>query len=231
MLCIELTRNGTRLATAGLPGNGVITLMFSRVLSDARGPGEIRDFSLSGLDSSTAPQQSLSWCRGAVGVGDEFVVRFVEQPLADAPAHREPSIPRTAEEARVAHMEHLAFLESEARELRAKLGLLPLRSSSGSALRHNGRPVLRLACMAPKKEHRLDELFQVRAELTVPTSVRFSASLLKRIDALAEAKRITRTEAIEKLLAWALDELSPEAGETLDELQARRRRSGGRGRR
>lgn len=71
----------------------------------------------------------------------------------------------------------------------------------------------------------LEDIFPGRGDLTVPTSVRFSAGLLKRIDEIAEAKGVTRTEAIEKMLAWAVDSLDPEA-EDVEELQTRRRRAG-----
>ena len=53
MLCIELSRNGERLATAGLPGKGVLSVVFNRVLSDPNGPLERRHFSLGGLVSSS----------------------------------------------------------------------------------------------------------------------------------------------------------------------------------
>ena len=92
-------------------------------------------------------------------------------------------------------------------------------------LRRAAAPYYGDATMPAKKEHRLDEIFEARTDLTVPTSVRFSAGLLKRIDAIAAARGITRTEAIEKLLAWSLDELDPKAGQAED-LKARRRRAG-----
>jgi predicted transcriptional regulator len=71
----------------------------------------------------------------------------------------------------------------------------------------------------------LDALFpEQSAAATVPTSLRFSASLLARIDAIAKARGVTRTAAIERLLRHALAMLEPD--ETLEELQARRRRAG-----
>jgi hypothetical protein len=64
-------------------------------------------------------------------------------------------------------------------------------------------------------EHRL---------LRVSTSLRFSVPLLERIDAIAEAKAITRTETIERVLAWALDCLEPDRESLARIIQDRRRR-------
>jgi hypothetical protein len=64
-------------------------------------------------------------------------------------------------------------------------------------------------------EHRL---------LRVSTSLRFSVPLLQRIDAIAEAKAITRTETIERVLAWALDCLEPDRESLARIIRDRRRR-------
>jgi len=71
MLCIELSRNGQRVATAGRPGKGVLSVIFNRVLSDAYGPVERRHFSFGRLDLSTEPNRSLHWGGGDVEVIDE----------------------------------------------------------------------------------------------------------------------------------------------------------------
>ena len=78
-----------------------------------------------------------------------------------------------------------------------------------------------------KPKSPLDELFppDEAGPATMPTSLRFTASLLARIDRLAEERGVTRTAVIEKLLAYALDELGEP---TLEEMQARRRRKAGR---
>jgi predicted transcriptional regulator len=62
-----------------------------------------------------------------------------------------------------------------------------------------------------------------------PTSIRFSSMLVARVDELAEERGVTRTACIERLLAYALDALGQvEDGATAsEELQARRRRTGG----
>lgn len=121
MLCIELSRNGERLATAGLQGKGVLSVIFDRVLSDPNGPVERRHFSLGGLDVSTEPNKSLHWVGGEIEVGDEFVVRYVEGESADPPKHSEPSTHPTEAELRRFRQRQLRNLEAEMRRVRALL--------------------------------------------------------------------------------------------------------------
>jgi hypothetical protein len=125
MLCIEVSRNGTRLATAGLPGKGVISLLFDRILSDNRGPDELRSVRLGALDCSGEQNENLNWLYEDVAICDEFVVRFIEGEVADEPERRSPSVRRSAEEARTAETARLEWLEAEAKKLREKLGLPP----------------------------------------------------------------------------------------------------------
>jgi hypothetical protein len=76
----------------------------------------------------------------------------------------------------------------------------------------------------------LSELFPDGTEhrlLRVSTSLRFSVPLLERIDAIAEAKAITRTETIERVLAWALDCLEPDRESLARIIRDRRRRPEG----
>src|SRR5208283_5810141 len=73
----------------------------------------------------------------------------------------------------------------------------------------------------------LGELFPDGTEhrlLRVSTSLRFSVPLLERLDAIAEAKAITRTETIERILAWALDYLEPDRESVARIIPDRRRR-------
>ena len=58
----------------------------------------------------------------------------------------------------------------------------------------------------------------------VSTSLRFSVPLLERIDAIAEAKAITRLRTIERVLAWALDCLEPDRESLARIIRDRRRR-------
>ena len=118
MLCIELSRNGKRLATAGLPGEGVVSLIFTRVLTERLGPEEVRTVRLGGLDT-----EHVDWFGDDVAVGDEFIVRFVERDQADPPASRRPNVCGVPEESREERLERLKALEDGAAKLRALLGL------------------------------------------------------------------------------------------------------------
>ena len=86
----------------------------------------------------------------------------------------------------------------------------------------------------PLVAHALGELFPDGTQerlLKVSTSLRFSAPLLRRVDEIAEAKSITRTEAIERILSWALDTLEPDREALAKVIQDRRRRPSGSSRR
>jgi hypothetical protein len=80
---------------------------------------------------------------------------------------------------------------------------------------------------APTLADALGEVFPdgtVARLLKVSTSLRFSVPLLQRVDAIAKAKSITRTETIERILAWALDSLEPDRESLANVIQDRRRR-------
>jgi len=121
MLCIEVSRNGERLAAAGLPGKGVVSVVFNRVLSDANGVLERRDFRMGGLDVSVEPNRSLHWTGGKVEVGDEFIVRFIEKDVADAPLHAELSSRPSESELRRFRRRQLKNLEAELLRVRKLL--------------------------------------------------------------------------------------------------------------
>jgi hypothetical protein len=130
MLCIELNRNGQRLATAGLQGKGVLSVIFDRVLSDAHGPMERRHFRLGGLDTSTEPNSMLHWIGGPVEIGDTFTVRFLDSDSADPPTHSEPSTEPTPAELRRFRQQQLRNLESELKKVRAFLAVDSRRKKS-----------------------------------------------------------------------------------------------------
>jgi hypothetical protein len=134
MLCIELNRNGQRLATAGLQGKGVLSVIFDRALSDAHGPIEHRHFRLGGLDTSTEPNSTLHWIGGPVDIGDTFTLRFLESDSADPPTHSEPSTDPTPAELRRFRQQQLRSLESELK-VRALLGVEPRRKKPRPAPR------------------------------------------------------------------------------------------------
>jgi predicted transcriptional regulator len=69
----------------------------------------------------------------------------------------------------------------------------------------------------------LENLFPSQAAGTTPTSLRLSSALLVRLDAIAKARSVTRTAVVEKLLTFALEQLGDDS---VEELQARRRRAG-----
>ena len=121
MICIELTRNGTRLAVAGLEGDGVLSAYVTGI---ARG-GQPRNFqfSLGGLQISGSEKWSVRWVDGLATVGDELIVRVLELDRCEPPSKREAF--ETPEQVREAHLAHLERIEAEARGLREQLGLPP----------------------------------------------------------------------------------------------------------
>jgi hypothetical protein len=80
--------------------------------------------------------------------------------------------------------------------------------------------------MSKAKTRALNVLFgDGLAKGTIPTSIRFSGMLLARIDEVAEQQGVTRTEAIERLLVYALKSLGlvAKGAQPLAELSDRRR--------
>ena len=100
MLCFEVSKNGEKLARAGLRESGVLSLILSWVgreqgasaLAAARqGPISGLDFSVAGIDSG---DRSVAWIESAdLRVGDAIHVRLVSGEGADAPTRSEPSKP------------------------------------------------------------------------------------------------------------------------------------------
>jgi hypothetical protein len=86
MLCIELTRNGKRLATAGLRGEGVLSLDFTCLRVGPGSRHEAQRFDLFALDYRVRKQ--LTWAKGRLEAGDEFVVRIRDRATADPPRNR-----------------------------------------------------------------------------------------------------------------------------------------------
>jgi hypothetical protein len=145
MRCIELVKDGERIAIAGLPGKGVLSLIFDRVLSDNHGPNEDRRFTLGGLDTTTEPQTSVRWTGGKVEIGESFLVRFLDLDAADKPAHSEPSQLPTASELRRFRKRQLRHLEAEIKRVRKWLATSaptpPVRDKARRGTsRKGGRP-------------------------------------------------------------------------------------------
>jgi hypothetical protein len=95
MICFELSRNGKRMATAGIPGLAVLTATFTWVRRRLK-PGstaieEDLKVHLGGL-SSNDPSDSyhLAWFDRGAKVGDLFTVRILEGDRVDRPRSRTP---------------------------------------------------------------------------------------------------------------------------------------------
>jgi len=122
MVCIELhKKNGERLAAAGLPGDGIVTLVFDWHRSDLFGPSGSGTLRLRGLDMSSEPAEKLLWLIHPAGVGDEFVVSYVDDETADEPVRRDEDVPHKNEEYRRALAKRLEALEDQARRMREML--------------------------------------------------------------------------------------------------------------
>jgi hypothetical protein len=114
MLCIEVTRNGRRVATGGVSGRGGVMLVFG---TDQDGVRVRSEFVLAGCDATTEPASALQWARAPAKIGDRFLVRFVERREAD-PARRLRSTRRASRRAR---LKHLRELERQVEKLRTDL--------------------------------------------------------------------------------------------------------------
>ena len=87
MLCFEVSKNGTRLCTAGLNGKSVLSAIVTHVDVIDPGPKPRRklDLVISGLDSET--KEHMNWRRVDLKRGDRIEIRVLESTTADAPAH------------------------------------------------------------------------------------------------------------------------------------------------
>jgi len=121
MICIELSRNGTKLGVAGLKGAGVLS---TQVTGLTKG-GEPRNFqfSLHGLEISGSEKWSLHWVDGPAVVGDVFTVRVLDLERCDPPSKTEAF--ETPEQLRQGTLAYLDRIEAEARQIRDELGLPP----------------------------------------------------------------------------------------------------------
>ena len=87
MLCFEVSKNGTRLCTAGLNGKFVLSAIVTHVDVIDPGPKPRRklDLVISGLDSET--KEHMNWRRVDLKRGDRIEIRVLESTTADALAH------------------------------------------------------------------------------------------------------------------------------------------------
>src|SRR5262245_25033312 len=115
MICFEVEINGQKVATAGIPGLAVLSVITSWVCSPGQEPGamiEDLDVSIAGLDSNSEDEEGthMRWGRRELAPGDTVTVRVLDQETADPPEGPEviPPPPSTAAmiaqaEATVAH--------------------------------------------------------------------------------------------------------------------------------
>ncbi|MGZ7079936.1 MAG: hypothetical protein ACXVJT_11020 [Thermoanaerobaculia bacterium] len=140
MICFELSRNGRRLATAGLPGFAVLSAIFTSVRRrpNANYPKVQKqlDFRLGGLDSNdTLEKPHVEWVEGRMKVGDVFTLRVLEQADAEPPRTRErrvtPSI-ADVKESIASYKQALQRLRLQLRQMEREYAQ---RKRSGSASR------------------------------------------------------------------------------------------------
>jgi len=114
MLCFDVSRNGKKLAVAGLRQSGALSLILSwfgrgrdasTLAAETEGPIRDLHFSVSGIDSSDpAGDLDVAWVGDAkLKVGDEIHICIVSADNADAPGRAEASKPvsRTENDARL----------------------------------------------------------------------------------------------------------------------------------
>lgn len=82
MITFVVSRNGRKLCTAGVPGDGFLSAHISSNPRDH--DGEPLELSVSGLEGTTQTRFS-DWCKEALAVGDEIVIRITESEPPDAP--------------------------------------------------------------------------------------------------------------------------------------------------
>jgi|GEM_PF-1656638 len=90
VICFELTRNGKKLALAGVDGLGVLSATMTNLTGV---PHAHLDFNLGGLESGPdrGEQPHLGWAHGPAEVGDRFRYRIVMRDVVDPPCHRNGS--------------------------------------------------------------------------------------------------------------------------------------------
>src|SRR6476660_915949 len=104
MKCFEVTINGERVCTAGVGDDGVLTSILSFVkssnASDETGEpqnnnSENLDLRVGGLTNrESGVTEHLEWLHQGLAVGDEIVIRIIEDSVCDEPKNKE--IPRLA---------------------------------------------------------------------------------------------------------------------------------------
>ena len=132
MLCLELSVNGNKLATAGLAGYGVISSIITYVRRRREGKGHL-DVTLTGLDSDVEPAEHLRWARAKLRAGDRVVVRVLHDRAVDQP-RRQTYADAKADRPRVLRLE-LRAVEVRRRQLQRELEKLRTERTTTPARR------------------------------------------------------------------------------------------------
>lgn len=82
MITFVVSRNGRKLCTAGVPGDGFLSAHISS--NPRNNDGEQLELSVSGLEGTSQTTFS-DWCREPLAVGDEIVIRITECDRPDEP--------------------------------------------------------------------------------------------------------------------------------------------------
>ena len=133
MICFELRLNGRRLATAGIPGYGVLSSFVTWVKRNPRRTFATKrtelDLSLGGRFSDS--DSSLGWVDLRLKVGDRIGWRIVDRPTCDPPKLSKEKPPLSAAENLKAGRRYLGRQKQQLAELERQIRKHELRVASG----------------------------------------------------------------------------------------------------
>lgn len=104
MTCFEVSINGLPHCISGIDGNGVMSLILTRVQRDPeRRPKDLEDeawsleelnFSVTGLITSDHSHEDevIEWQQRPIDIGDEITVKILKSLKCDAPDSRRPIV-------------------------------------------------------------------------------------------------------------------------------------------
>src|SRR5262245_19226879 len=119
MLCIELTRNGKRLATAGVKRGGVSVSLGGPVSRGQPPAGDGWEVYVGGWEeASTKGVWSLDWLRRPLRAEDVIIVRVLECTAPDEPRRRRRVL---TDNGRRAKERRLLWYKRQASKLRKEL--------------------------------------------------------------------------------------------------------------
>ena len=111
MITFEVSLNGSRVCTAGVGEEGVLTTTVSWVKRQNSNtiPDDVEEeltLDVGGLIAST--REHLRWTDRSVAPGDEVTIRIVDQEFADLPTARGRTDPKKDLEAQERYVEQMA---------------------------------------------------------------------------------------------------------------------------